>query len=191
MVALISSIEAFGQIKETVRIIKNNNDTINFTTTLRVYKRQYIFPDDEKGFIKGRLNGKNTKLPKSDIREIILQDGSIYQVLNNNNIVYYIGFFVSKGSKDFFKAYTYQRSSVNSGFGGPGVPVAQTTANKLATVSYYTVEKNIVRVFNGKKGFQKLSEECQEFKTYFDQQKRIIKDEEVEQAFRYYNENCN
>ncbi|MBL3655132.1 hypothetical protein [Fulvivirga sediminis] len=100
----VTSLQVFCQSTEPVKIVKTSNDTIEFVTTLRLYRGQNIFPDDDKPFIKGRLNGEKTKLPKSDMKKIILRDGTVYSVLHNSNS-HHIGFYLTRGEKSFFKSY--------------------------------------------------------------------------------------
>ena len=104
--------------------------------------------------------------------------------MNNNKTAYYIGFFISKGQKDFFKAYTYGRTTVYGAYG------PQSSINKVASVTYYELDNGILKEFNRKKGIKALAEECEEFKSYVERTKRIKKDNEIEKSFEYYNEKC-
>ncbi|UII27519.1 hypothetical protein LVD15_03545 [Fulvivirga maritima] len=180
----IGSSRVFCQSTEPVKIIKTSGDTIEFVTTLRLYRGQNIFPSDDKPFIKGRLNGVKTKLPKSEVRKIYLRDGSKYVVLNNNNS-YYIGFYLTKGKKSFFKSYTYSRTMIY-GMNGP-----QSSANKVASVSYFIEEGGKLKFLDRKRGIKELAEECQMFAAYVNTQNRIKRDHEIEDALDYYDLNCN
>ena len=50
-----SHIPVTAQIKEVVSVVKKDGEVVKLLTTLRVYKGKYIFPDDNKAFIKGKL----------------------------------------------------------------------------------------------------------------------------------------
>lgn len=184
IVLLSTLVKAHCQKTETVQILKKNNDTIDFETKLRLYQGDYIFPSDSKDFIKGRLYGEKTKLSKSEVKKIILNDGSEYIVLHINS-TYLIGFFISKGAKDFFKIYSYGHNTV-LGMYGP-----QMTINKIASVDYVVINQETFEIFYRKKGVKALSENCPKFKAYVDDQRRIRKDQEVEEAMRYFNSSCN
>lgn len=173
---------SFSQSRENVQIKKSDGTTINFETVLRDYKGKNIFPDDSKSYIKGNLNGVKTKLSKSEIKEIKLQDGSEYIVLSSESrgsTYYYIGFYLSRGKTDFFKAYSYGRQT----YGG------SQSINKVATVSYYIVDGNSLKLLSKKKDIKKFRENCSEFNSYVEQKSRI-KDSELESALEFYNENC-
>jgi hypothetical protein len=172
-----------AQVTESVAITKTDGESINFSTTLRYYNGRHVFPDDSKDYIKGEVNGKKVKLLKKEIQEIKLRDGSKYIVLPKKygaTFKYIIGFYVSQGTVDFFKAYSYGHQSYG----------AQTSVNKIATESYYIVEGEIIRLLNSKKDFQILAEGCVAFDEFLKQKKGKIKDSEVENAMRYFNRNC-
>lgn len=179
---VFNAINAFAQSTETVTIIKNNNDTIYLETALRYYKGKYIFPEDGKDFIKGNIKGERLKLPKSEIKKIILMDGSVYDVFRNK----LIGTYISKGKMNFFKAYTYGHATY---FGGTSRP--QTSLNKVASVTYYSVRHGLITEFDRKYGIEELAQRCDKFRSYVEQKKRIKKNRDLEEAFKYYSENCN
>lgn len=175
--------DIFSQKSESVKIIKTNNDTIDLVYKLRYYKGAYVFPTDSKNFIKGHIKGEKTKIQKSDITKVILNDETEYMVLPVEES-YIFGFYVSKGSSNFFKAYPYGHNTIQ-GLNGP-----QMTINKIASLAYFTVKENDVKLFRSKKGFKKLSENCVHFKNYLDSKRSINKEKEIEGAMKFYNSNC-
>ncbi len=193
LISMFFSLTAFSQSLETVKIIKKTNDTINFVTTLRYYKgSRLVFPDDNKDFIKGKLDGKKTKLSKALIKEIhIIRGGAKYLVIRNRGDQYRIGYFISRGKKDFFKTFSYNRETVSLIDNNSFIDNKQVmSVNKVVSVAYYIYKNGTLREFDRKRGTLALSQSCYKFKSYVAEQKKIKSNAEIEKAMRYYNKVC-
>ncbi len=183
IITILSINDSVSQIIQIVDIAKTDGSNIKFETKLAPFKGKYIFPDDSKTFIKGDLNGIKTKLPKSEIKEIELKDGSKYIVLPSTNYGstdYFIGFYLSQGSTDFFKTYSYGHQT----YAGSSASI-----NKVATLSYYIVKGNNLTLLHKNNDIKKFRERCETFDSYVEKKGRI-KDKELESALTFYNESC-
>jgi hypothetical protein len=72
---------SLAQRSEEVLVRLKDGSEVNLEFTLRQYKSKYIFPDDGKDYIRGKVNKKKNDIQKSDIQSITLKDGSIYEVI--------------------------------------------------------------------------------------------------------------
>ncbi len=152
---------------------------MSFVTSLNSYGHEYVFFDDNKDFIKGKLNGSKSKLSKSDIKEIYLRNGKQYVVLSNSEFEYRIGICVTQGSKYLFKTYSYVRTSYNA---------SGSVTSGPATV-YHILENEGLRVFDWGKELKVMSDNCETFSSYL-AEKRIRTGWDIEKAFKFYNVNC-
>jgi len=181
---------AFAQTTETVTITKTNGEEIEFVTTLRYYKGDYIFPDDSKSYIKGKINNEKTKLPKAEVSKIVLQDDSEYIVYHHEHkgkSDYFIGYYVIDGKLKIFKTYAYGHMTFdNSITGGVGTT---STINKVASVAYYRDVGYLVE-FDRKKDMKALAARCSSLYDYIIENGRPRKDQQIEYALYHYNEHC-
>lgn len=193
-----------AQSTEPVTIVKSNGDTISFTTTLRNYKGNNVFPGDTKEYIKGSINDKKIKLLKSEIQSIRLADNTEY-TLEKVGWKYYIGYYITNGEINVFKTYNYDNTG-NFSSPPPFLPRegaediskdkenystrGNTTLNKTALAEYYNVRKGIFYLIVGKRDFKQLSENSSKFSSYIEQNGYPKNDGEFEAALIYYNEEC-
>lgn len=189
-----------GSKTEVVRIIKNHGDTIEFSTSIKYFQYKYIFPDDNKDFIKGKIADEKIKLPKKDISKILLTDGSIYSVIPNKS-GYVIGYYVSKGKVDFFKSYSFGRQNYyipntpyqtstygNTTYYGQPYGTSQ-SINKVVTESFFIMENDLIKSRFINKNFESISTDCPKFEEFLKSKKRI-KAKEVEATIILFNNMC-
>jgi hypothetical protein len=169
-----------------VDLVMQNGDKRTITTKLVFFEVSTVFPNTSKSFIKGLENGKKVKINISEIKKIKIKWGEEYVVLRNVKsgvTSYYIGFFITKNTFKLFKTYIHDHQSY--GFGQPA------SINKVTTVRYYVVEEDSIRALNAKKDSEKLAEGCSIFKDYLmNRKKKRIKESEIEETFRLYDDKC-
>lgn len=168
----------------TVELEMLNGDKRTLTTKLISFEGNTVFPDNNSSIIKGEEDGKKVKINKSEVKKIKIEYGKEYIVLKsskNGVTSYYIGFFITKNDFKLFKSYLHDHRSY--GFGQPA------SINKVTTIEYYVVEDDTVRALNTKKDSEKLADNCSIFKDYLANKKKI-KQDEIEEAFRFYDTKC-
>ncbi|MGL1889722.1 MAG: hypothetical protein OCD76_24625 [Reichenbachiella sp.] len=179
--AIYSNIHAQGSKTELVTIITSNGDSVQLSTSLKYFNGKYIFADDNQYFVKGKVKGEKVEIPKTAITKIKLLNGTTFlAVFNSGGKV--IGHYVSKGSTDFFKSYSY--GTQDFGYG------TVQSYNNVLTENYFTLSNSSMRVYPfEKEDFKQLTEDCQSFSEYMATKKRI-KDKEIEATMKLYNELC-
>lgn len=182
--AILFCSELCGQQNKEVSFFLKSGDSIEGVVKLRVSERDgNVFPSDEKDFIKYTKGNEKIKIQKSEILSISAGSKQYEVIYDSARDHYSIGYFVTRGKKSLYKTYSYGRMTTYAS----GLP--QQSINKVVNTTYLLFNGKGFEIIRWKKDPKVMIAACDAYADYHSIIKRW-KTNNIEDAFKYFNENC-